>query len=107
MTIEFSLTKKQQMMREGIRSLATDVIRPQALAWDRAGGVPEEFLRNMARLATSMGSNAMLSGVGDKADEKKKKDGNLFSALAVDYGFNVTRETYEDIGAINFAIGLF
>ncbi len=84
MTIEFSLTKKQMMMREGIRGLAVNVIRPQALAWDRAGGVPEEFLRNMARLATSMGSNAMLSGVGDKADEKKKKDGNLFSALAAE-----------------------
>ncbi len=27
--------------------------------------------------------------------------------LAVDYGFNVTREAYEDPGAINFAIGLF
>ena len=27
--------------------------------------------------------------------------------LAVDYGFNVTRQSYEDIGAINFAIGLF
>lgn len=27
--------------------------------------------------------------------------------LAVDYGFNVTKEPYEDLGAINFAIGLF
>lgn len=27
--------------------------------------------------------------------------------LAVDYGFNVTKQTYEDVGAINFAIGLF
>jgi outer membrane protein insertion porin family len=27
--------------------------------------------------------------------------------LAVDYGFNVTREDYEDVGALNFAIGLF
>jgi outer membrane protein insertion porin family len=27
--------------------------------------------------------------------------------LAVDYGFNVTKESYEDVGAINFAIGLF
>lgn len=27
--------------------------------------------------------------------------------LAVDYGFNVTRKSYEDLGAINFAIGLF
>ncbi|MDB4936217.1 MAG: hypothetical protein JWP87_3189, partial [Labilithrix sp.] len=25
----------------------------------------------------------------------------------VDYGFNVTRESYEDVGALNFAIGLF
>ncbi len=27
--------------------------------------------------------------------------------LAIDYGFNVTRQSYEDVGAINFAIGLF
>ncbi len=27
--------------------------------------------------------------------------------LAVDYGINVTRQSYEDFGAINFAIGLF
>jgi outer membrane protein insertion porin family len=27
--------------------------------------------------------------------------------LAIDYGFNVTREVYEDVGALNFAIGLF
>ncbi|HSO40049.1 MAG TPA: BamA/TamA family outer membrane protein, partial [Labilithrix sp.] len=27
--------------------------------------------------------------------------------LAVDYGINLTREVYEDFGAINFAIGLF
>jgi len=27
--------------------------------------------------------------------------------LAVDYGFNVTRQPYEDVGAINFAIGLY
>ena len=27
--------------------------------------------------------------------------------LALDYGFNVTKEPYEDVGAINFAIGLF
>jgi acyl-CoA dehydrogenase len=86
MTIEFSLSKKQLEMREGIRGLAKNVIRPQALGWDRAGGVPEEFLRNMARLATSMGSNAMRSGVGDEAaskeTEKKRGGSNLFSVLA-------------------------
>ncbi|CAN5916929.1 acyl-CoA dehydrogenase family protein [soil metagenome] len=90
MTIEFSLGKKQIEMREGIRGLARNVIRPQALAWDRAGGIPEEFLRNMARLATSMGSNAMRSGVGDETAEEKKDaekrrgatGSNLFGVLA-------------------------
>lgn len=88
MTIEFSLSKKQLEMRDGIRGLAKNVIRPQALAWDREGGIPEEFLRNMARLATSMGSNAMRSGVGDddpaekKEAETKRGGSNLFSVLA-------------------------
>jgi alkylation response protein AidB-like acyl-CoA dehydrogenase len=91
MTIEFSLSKKQLEMREGIRGLAKNVIRPQALAWDRAGGIPEEFLRNMARLATSMGSNAMRSGLGDETEEEKKdaekrrgpsSGSNLFGVLA-------------------------
>jgi outer membrane protein assembly factor BamA len=27
--------------------------------------------------------------------------------LVFDYGFNVTRQPYDDIGAFNFAIGLF
>ena len=88
MTIEFSLGKKQLEMRDGIRALAKNVIRPQALAWDRAGGIPEEFLRNMARLATSMGSNAMRSGFGDenegedKKQTEKRRGTNVFSVLA-------------------------
>ncbi|MBX3231827.1 MAG: acyl-CoA dehydrogenase family protein [Labilithrix sp.] len=97
MTIEFSLSRKQEMMRDAVRDLAVNVIRPQALAWDRAGGVPEEFLRNMARLATSFGSNALLAGVGEEAkklategdekpaeEKKKRSDGNLFSAMAAE-----------------------
>jgi acyl-CoA dehydrogenase len=90
MAIEFSLSKKQIEMRDGIRGLAKNVIRPQALSWDRAGGIPEEFLRNMARLATSMGSTAMRSGVGDESETEKKEaekkrgatGANLFSVLA-------------------------
>ncbi|MBX3186061.1 MAG: acyl-CoA dehydrogenase family protein [Labilithrix sp.] len=88
MAIEFSLGKKHLEMREGIRALAKNVIRPQALAWDREGGIPEDFLRNMARMATSMGSNAMRSGLGeddDKKNEEKsraKGGGNLFGVLA-------------------------
>lgn len=79
MTIEFTLTKRHLEMREGISSLAKNIIRPQSLSWDRAHGVPEDFLRNFTRLATSMGSNAMRSGLGDEVDpetQKKKEEEN-------------------------------
>lgn len=88
MSIDFSLTKKQLESREMIRGFAKAVVRPQALGWDRAKGIPEDFLRNMARMATSMGSNAMRSGLGEdeaeKKDAKEKKPGssNLFGVLA-------------------------
>lgn len=91
MTIEFSLSRKQLEMREGIRGLAKNVIRPQALQWDREGGIPEEFLRNMTRLATSMGSNAMRAGLGEEGDGDKQatdkaratgNGSNLFGVLA-------------------------
>ena len=54
MTIELSLGKKQEALRESIRGLTKHVIRPQSLAWDRAHGIPEDFLRTMATLNTSM-----------------------------------------------------
>jgi acyl-CoA dehydrogenase len=78
MTIEFSISKKQNEMREAIHNLAKHVIRPQALSWDKNKAIPEEFLRNMAMMASSMGSNAMRSGVGEDTKEeaaKKSKDG--------------------------------
>ncbi len=89
MTIEFSLSKRQIEMRDNVRMLATGVIRPQSLAWDRAGGVPEEFLRNLARLATSMGSSAMRSGLGEEGGKEKKKSSdsmqsNLGTVLATE-----------------------
>jgi acyl-CoA dehydrogenase len=98
MSIEFSVSKKQLEMRDAIRNMAKHVIRPQALTWDREKSIPEDFLRNMARLATSMGSNAMRSGLGEdgkhgardaqdaaEADTKKKAEGlgtQLGSVLA-------------------------
>ncbi len=90
MSIDFSFTKKQLETREMIRAFAKNVIRPEALGWDREGGIPDDFLRNMAMMATSMGSNAMRSGLGDDAEgatpegADKKRGGNLFSALAAE-----------------------
>jgi acyl-CoA dehydrogenase len=71
MTIEFSLTKRQEETRVGIHALAEGVIRPQSLSWDKNHGVPEEFLRNMAMLAQSMGS---LSGAAEAMRAERSGD---------------------------------
>jgi acyl-CoA dehydrogenase len=71
MTIEFTLTPRQQETRAGIHSLAENVIRPQSLSWDRNHGVPEDFLRNMAALASSMGS---LSAAAEYARAERTGD---------------------------------
>jgi acyl-CoA dehydrogenase len=81
MTIEFTVDKKQLDMRDAVRGLAKNIIRPQALVWDREKAIPEEFLRNMARMATSFGSNAMRSGLGDDGGEKKEKKQGIGSNL--------------------------
>jgi acyl-CoA dehydrogenase len=81
MTIEFIIDKKQLEMREAVRNLAKHVIRPQALAWDREKAIPEDFLRNMAQMATSFGSNAMRSGLGEDGDKPKEKKQGIGSNL--------------------------
>ncbi len=83
MTIEFSLTKRQTDLRDAVRSVAKNVIRPQSLAWDRAHGIPEDFLQRFAMMASSMGGSAGAWGVqglgatapepGSEAPSEKKK----------------------------------
>ncbi len=84
MTIDFTPDKRTTDMREAIRNMAETVIRPQSLMWEREHGVPEDFLRNFALLATNMGSSAMRSGFGEdkKGASKDKIGGNLGSAIA-------------------------
>ena len=75
MAFEFTFTKKQEFLRETIRGLTKHVIRPQSLAWDKAHGIPEEFLRTMATLNTSMTSSAKKDD-SEKA-EKVEPTGNF------------------------------
>ena len=79
MAIEFTIGKRQLELRDAVRNLAKHVIRPQALAWDRAKAIPEEFLRNMSNLATSMGSNAMRGGLGGDGEASGAKKQGLSS----------------------------
>ena len=44
--IDFTLSKKQQELKEGIHELGKYVIRPMSLEMDRKHEVPEPFLRN-------------------------------------------------------------
>ena len=69
--IDFTPSTRQQQVREAIHGLATSVIRPECLKWDRAHGVPHDFLRNLATLAGSMGSLAMMDRDVEKASSAR------------------------------------
>jgi acyl-CoA dehydrogenase len=56
MTIEFTLTKRQEETRAAIHNLAESVIRPQSLSWDKNHEIPRDFLQRIAMLANSLGS---------------------------------------------------
>ncbi len=77
MTIDFSLSKRQEETREAIHALAKDIIRPASLSWDRNHGIPEDFLLRLTMLASSMGSNLTLTqgvhGAGENKDGPEKQ----------------------------------
>ena len=43
MTIEFSLSTRQQETRAAVHSLAENIVRPQSLSWDRNHGIPDDL----------------------------------------------------------------
>ena len=71
--IDFTLTQAASS-RRGRRSTgsAASVIRPECLKWDREHGVPHDFLRNLAMLATNLGSLAT-HGPGASDDEATRR----------------------------------
>ena len=90
MTIEFTLTKRQEDTRAAIHNLAESIIRPQSLAWDRNHGIPHDFLQRIAALAGSLGS---LSAAGDlvrqtdspaEASGKEKKSLNVSTIVGAE-----------------------
>lgn len=86
--IEFSLSKRQAEIKEAIHGLGVSVIRPQCLAWDRAHGVPEAFLRNLAMLASGMGSLASMDrdaqAESTPASAPKKSSMNVTTLIAAE-----------------------
>lgn len=96
MTIELTLTKRQLELQSAIRSVATNVIRPQSLAWDRAHRIPDEFLLRFSQMAASMGGPASSWGVqglgastnakenADKASDKKRGGAMVTTVIAAE-----------------------
>jgi acyl-CoA dehydrogenase len=82
--IDFTLSTRQQQIKEAIHGLGVSVIRPQCLAWDREKRVPHDFLRNLATLAGSMGSLAMMDRDAEKqaSGDKRKSTVNVTSIVA-------------------------
>jgi acyl-CoA dehydrogenase len=52
--IDFTLTKQQHELREGLNQLGRFVIRPMSLEMDKNKEVPEGFLRNFMKLSKSV-----------------------------------------------------
>ena len=88
MTIEFTLPPKHAELKSVMDAFGKNVVRPMALTWDREKHIPHDFLRNFARMATQMGSNAVRGGLGEDpttdAAEGKRKAKNLFGVMAAE-----------------------
>jgi acyl-CoA dehydrogenase len=78
MSIEFSLTTRQRELQAMIHQFASGIVRPQSLAWDRAHGVPHDFLRQIVMMMKSMGGGLSMGpnrggGEAEELDPEKKK----------------------------------
>jgi acyl-CoA dehydrogenase len=87
--IDFSLSKKQREIQEGIRSLGKYVIRPMSLAMDRNKEVPESFLRNFMKLAKGFRSDDVVDPLEEGAaprdrDPSKPSETYRTSAIAAE-----------------------
>ena len=87
--IDFTLSKKQKDVQEGIRSLGKYVIRPMSLSMDRNKEVPEDFLRNFMRMAKSFQSEELVNPSEEGAaprerDPNRPSEVNRTSAIAAE-----------------------
>ncbi len=91
--MDFLLSDRQKTLREGIRGFAANVIRPQALSWDRNAGVPEPFLKQMVQMAAQMGGQLGVSlepavarapDESGESGEKKKSSANLTALIGAE-----------------------
>jgi acyl-CoA dehydrogenase len=79
MTIEFTLSPRQQELKAMLHQFAEAIVRPEALKWDREHGVPDDFLRRIVLMSQTMGSSVAMgpsaadAKVVDMDAEQRKK----------------------------------
>jgi acyl-CoA dehydrogenase len=87
--IDFTPSKKQKELKEGIHGLGQYVIRPMSLEMDRKHEVPESFLRNFIQMSSSfrgsVGHFAGGSGSEDKPrDPSRVSETNRTAAIGAE-----------------------
>ncbi len=89
--IDFELTQPQQLVKDFLQRLATTVIRPGSLAWDRDHKVPDEIIEKLADLrgGVSMGEvpaeyGGEGGGIGETRDKKGTSQKNRFAVLGAE-----------------------
>jgi acyl-CoA dehydrogenase len=75
--IDFTLSKKQKELKEGIHNLGKYVIRPMSLDMDRKHEVPETFLRNFIKMASGLRGSAGHFGAESSEEEKPREPGRI------------------------------
>lgn len=87
MTIEFTLTDKQRFLREGVRMVARDVVRPLSLQMDRDHRAPDELLLRLQQMGASMGGVPKELGgedEGDRGARDRPRSGNRTAMIAAE-----------------------
>ncbi|MCK6592443.1 MAG: acyl-CoA dehydrogenase family protein, partial [Polyangiaceae bacterium] len=72
--IDFTLTKKQQELKDGLNQLGRYVIRPMSLEMDKKKDVPETFLRNFMKLSKSFQNEDVNEFTDAEAAPAKPRD---------------------------------
>ena len=75
--IDFTLSKKQRELKEGIHNLGKFVVRPMSLSMDKNHEVPEDFLRNFINMASSFRGSVGQWGSATGEEEKPREPGRI------------------------------
>jgi acyl-CoA dehydrogenase len=75
--IDFTLSKKQKELKDGIHGLGKYVVRPMSLDMDRKHEVPEAFLRNFIQMSSGFRGSVGQWAAGSGNEEKPREPGKV------------------------------